>query len=436
LPGRAVFLAFLSLLLNSRLNAQEVRIGVLGLFHPREIKLQASRSEAVVIHSAGETFVLEPGSRMAASLHVSSDELLVEFGGHVFQTAELHATARNNGVVSFLLTIPGRVTRAYCGRLDVKAAYGEVIPIITMDLETAVASAVAAESNSKAPPEALKAQAVVARSYFLAGGGRHHDFDFCDLTHCQFLGEPPAQDSSAAVATRKTHGIVLTYEEKPFAPMFSRSCGGRTRTPAELGLPGSAYSYFSVFCEFCYKSPFQWTRRLSSQDAALVLKGESGRLAVDRRLGWNAVPSNNFTWREEGGQVILEGTGEGHGIGLCQRGAKAMAEHGGSFWQILSHYFPNTTLTLIGEHHPGSEIIGPPVSRRVTNGSLSSIRERSSDGITSSQKKGKSVTYVSGTISYLCLRSVTMYFARLAFRNQLSRKLFAPCMFQIRTPWI
>jgi stage II sporulation protein D len=362
LPGRAVLLAFLSLLLNSRLNAQEVRIGVLGLFHPREIKLHASRNETVVIHSAGGTFVLEPGSRMAASLQVSGDELLVEFGGHVFRATELHAAARNNGAVCFLLAIPGSVTRAYRGRLDVRAAHGEVIPIITMDLETAVASAVAAESNPKAPPEALKAQAVVARSYFVAGGGRHHDFDFCDLTHCQFLREPPAQDSSASVATRKTRGIVLTYEEKPFAPMFSRSCGGHTRTPAELGLPGSAYPYFSVRCEFCYKSPFHWTRRLSLEDAALVGKGESGRLAVDRRLGWNAVPSNNFTSREEGGQAILEGTGAGHGIGLCQRGAKAMAERGGSFRQILSHYFPNTTLARIGEHHAGSAIAGPPAS--------------------------------------------------------------------------
>ena len=365
--GRAVFLAFLSLLLNAPRNAREVRVGVLGLFHPREIKLQASSNEAVVIRFADETFVLEPGSRMDAFVQVSGGELLVEFGGHTFRTAELHAAARNNGFVCFLLTIPGRVTRAYRGRLDVKAAHGEVLPIITMDLETAVASAVAAESSSKAPLEALKAQAVVARSYFLAGRGRHHDFDFCDLTHCQFLREPPAQDSFAAVATRKTHGMVLSYLEKPFAPMFSRSCGGRTRTPAELGLPGSAYSYFSVLCGFCYKSPFHWTRRLSLEDAALLGKGESGRLAVDRRLGWNAVPSNNFTSREEGGQAILEGTGEGHGIGLCQRGAKAMAEHGRSFRQILNHYFPNTTLTLVVEHDAGGAATGSLAGWRATN---------------------------------------------------------------------
>ncbi len=348
MPGRAVILLFLALALSPHAIAQDVRIGVLGLFHPREVQLQASRNEAVIIHAAGQTFVLEPGSRMAA-VYISNDALLLDFGGHVLRTAELRATARNNSAVSFLLTVPGKITRPYRGRLVIKAARGEVVPIITMDLETAVASAVAAESDSDAPPEALKAQAIVARSYFLAGGGRHRDLDFCDLTHCQFLREPPAPDSPAAVATRETQGIVLTFGEKPFAAMFSRSCGGHTRTPAEVGLPGSAYPYFSVLCDFCHKRPYLWTRKLSLQDATLLGKGESGRLAVDRRLGWNAVPSNNFTSHREGEQVVLEGAGQGHGIGLCQRGAKALADEGSSFRQILNHYFPNTQLLLLGK---------------------------------------------------------------------------------------
>ena len=359
--ARAVLLLFLALACRSQTIAQEVRIGVLGLFHPRQLTLQASRKEAVVLQAANQTFVLEPGSSMAATLRISDDALLLDFGGQVLRASEIRAAGRNGGAVSFLLTVPGKITRAYRGTLVVKASRGEVVPIITMDLETAVASAVAAESDSDAPPEALKAQAVVARSYFLGGGSRHRDFDFCDLTHCQFLREPPAEESPAAIATRETRGLVLTFEQKPFAAMFSRSCGGHTRTPASVGLPGGSDPYFSVLCGFCYKSPYRWNRRLSSQDAALLGTGEPGRLAVDRRLGWNAVPSNNFTSRRDGDQMILEGVGQGHGIGLCQRGAKAMAEDGGTFQQILHHYFPNTALMQLGENVANSTMNKRPL---------------------------------------------------------------------------
>jgi stage II sporulation protein D (peptidoglycan lytic transglycosylase) len=70
---------------------------------------------------------------------------------------------------------------------------------------------------------------------------------------------------------------------------------------------------------------------------------------VDRRLGWNAVPSNSFETREEGDSVILEGSGQGHGIGLCQRGAEAMAAGGANFREVLRHYFPNTSLRRIAK---------------------------------------------------------------------------------------
>jgi SpoIID/LytB domain protein len=113
-------------------------------------------------------------------------------------------------------------------------------------------------------------------------------------------------------------------------------------------MSSNGYSYYSVFCGYCSAHPVRWTHRLSREDAAyLIGKGEAGRLAVDRRLGWNAVPSNSFTSREENGEVFLEGVGQGHGIGLCQRGATGMAQEGASFREILSHYFPNTEVAAL-----------------------------------------------------------------------------------------
>lgn len=270
--------------------------------------------------------------------------LLVRCGSIETRTTECHAAGRDQQATTLLLEIPGKIKRKYEGTLDIKAKAGEAIPVVQMDLEIAVASVVQAEALSDTPLEALKAQAVVSRSYLVAGRGRHSDFDFCDTTHCQFLREPPEAHSPAAQATAATRGLVLTYNDKPIAAMFTRSCGGETRTPAEAGLPSADYSYYSVHCKICYKSPVRWTRRLSREDAALLSQGENGRIALGRKLGWNAVPSYNFTVREQGNRVVLEGVGQGHGVGLCQRGARGMGELGSDFRAILDHYFPNTTL--------------------------------------------------------------------------------------------
>ena len=346
--------AFLQLffLAATLVRAQEVKIGVLGLFHPREITLASTAEDGLVVVAADKTFVMEPGSRSAiASIRISGSQLIFSYRGKIVRTTEVRAFGRNHASTTLILGIPEKITRRYQGTLVVKGGEGVVLPVITMDLETAVASVVAAETMPGTELEALKAQAVVTRSYFFAGAGRHHDFDFCDLTHCQFLREPPSPESNAAIAALVTRGFVLRYEDKPIATMFARSCGGRTRTPAELNISEGTYPYFSVVCAYCSKHPTRWTRTISKPDASILVgKGEAGRLAVDRRLGWNAIPSNNFTSREVDGEVLLEGKGQGHGIGLCQRGSSAMANDGSTFREILQHYFPNTTLGTIGVH--------------------------------------------------------------------------------------
>lgn len=331
--------------------AHQVQIGVLGLFHPHEITLSAVNGEALIVTAGQSEFALEPGPRAeTARIEVSQSGLLLEHQGRSICATEVFVAGRDRRSAHFLLGILGKISRKYQGTLAVRRIDGEVAPIVTMDLETAVASVVAAESEPAAPLEALKAQAIVTRSYFLAGKGRHRDFDFCDATHCQFLREPPLPGSPAAVATLATRGLVLLFDEKPVAAMFTRSCGGHTQTPAELGMQPGSYPYYPVLCDVCYKSPVRWTRRISEQDAAQLLgKGEAGRLMVNRRLGWNTVPGNTFEVKREDHEVILEGKGQGHGIGLCQRGSKAMAEGGASYSDIISHYFPNTTMGLSSE---------------------------------------------------------------------------------------
>lgn len=336
----------LSFILPAQAQSRTVRIGVLGIFHPTQLTLAADKAGELLVSAANQNIFLQPRSACdLLRIRVSGTSLLLSCGESQIRAREMRASGRNQQFTGLVLTVPGKIKRRYQGVLQITAQSGELIPVVTMDLETAVASVVQAETVAGTPLEALKAQAVVSRSYFVAGVGRHADFDFCDLTHCQFLREPPPADSPATAAAAATRGLVLAYNDKPFAAMFTRSCGGRTRTPQELGLPQNGYPYFSVICNFCYKNPTRWTRKVSREDAAqLILRGEDGRLALGRRLGWNAVPSNNFTVLEQDGEIILRGVGEGHGLGLCERGAQDMAEHGSDFHTILNHYFPNTRL--------------------------------------------------------------------------------------------
>ena len=329
-------------------HAQDVRVGVLGLFRPHQFALSPLAGSALIVHVGADSVVLESSSDVnIANISVRGDNVVLTAGTRVLRAAEATVTSRANGPVDFNLAVPGKIARHYRGVLELKPASRILTAVVTMDLETAVASVVAAENTVDAPSEALKALAVAARSYFVAGKGRHRDFDFCDTTHCQFLREPPASASAAAQSVSATRGLVIAYQSQPIAAMYTRSCSGRTRTPSELGLPPAAYPYYAVECNYCRQHPARWESRLSAEDAAtLRSSNESSRLRLGRRIGWSAVPSNDFVMRKEGKQTLLRGVGHGHGIGLCQAGAKAMAEAGADFREILAHYYPNTVIVI------------------------------------------------------------------------------------------
>src|SRR5580692_11737163 len=265
-------LFLLSVLLSNPLaNAQNVRIGVLGIFHPRQLDLTSGNVDAIVVTAAGKTFFLQPGWPAGKlQIRASGNELLLRIAGKELRASNIHAAGRNQDATDFMLSVPGKIERRYRGTLDVKIVGDELVPAVTMDLETAVASVVQAESLAGTSFEALKAQAVVTRSYLVAGGGRHAEFDFCDLTHCQSLQEAPRPGSPAALAAEATRELIVIFEEKAVAAMFTRSCGGHTLTPADIGISSRGYPYFSVDCDFCHKNPVRWSRRLSREDAAIL----------------------------------------------------------------------------------------------------------------------------------------------------------------------
>jgi stage II sporulation protein D (peptidoglycan lytic transglycosylase) len=335
----AILLLCLLAACRARSQPGEVRIGVLGLFHPKEIIVSAADGRPLECFAGEERWAVGEPMRVRLA------------GGvlRVLNPAEAKVTAFScgdgpGGATEFTVAIPGKISRRYRGRLELQAQAAELLITVEMDLEVAVASIVAAESPPHSRIEALKAQAVATRSFLVAGKGRHSNFDFCDTTHCQFLRDPPRQGSSAMEAAVATRGLVLAYKGQAFAAMYSASCGGRTHSLEDLGIAARSYPYFSVICDYCHRHPEKWVARISEKDAAGLSPTENSRLKLARKLGWKTVPGNSYSSRTEDGDVILEGSGVGHGIGLCQRGGADMARKGASFQQILEHYYPNTEL--------------------------------------------------------------------------------------------
>ena len=273
----------------------DVRVGVFGLFHPGALAVSAAE-DAISLRSERDGCVLRGGDQ--ARVNLDGGSVRVTCAAAAFSARSVRVTGPSGGPADLEVGVPGKIGRRFHGRLDLTSTGRELVPVVSMDLETAVASVVAAEQIASTPLEALKAQAVAARSFFAAARGRHHGFDFCDTTHCQFLREAPAADHPAARATRETASLVLAFRGAPMAAFYSASCGGRTRTLADAGLEAAdGYPYFSVACAYCA-----------------------------RRYG---------------------GDRTGHGVGLCQQGAAALAaERGASFTDILQHYYPGTTLEM------------------------------------------------------------------------------------------
>jgi stage II sporulation protein D len=327
---------------------QEIRFGVLGLFHSRELILQPEGSQVLSISENGAA------KNPALVLNGETGHRLIVFraeGDRVIagslSAGSWTAAARDGGVAAFRLTVPGKLHRVYRGRFMIQARKGVLLAVVAMDRETAVASIVAAEMAESAPMEALKAQAVVTRS-FLTAGPRHLDFDFCDTTHCQFLKSPPAATSRVTSAVQATQGLVLAYRGKPLAAMYSSRCGGQTRTLRDVGLnPGDAYPYYSVRCQWCQRHPISWQSKIGASGEPPRPGNERSRIAAARQWGWGAIPGSDFTATADSTGWRLEGHSVGHGVGMCQMGATSMANAGAGFHEILSHYYPNTELITL-----------------------------------------------------------------------------------------
>jgi stage II sporulation protein D len=289
--------------------------------------------------------------------------------------------------------------RRYHGSLMVLRDSAGLTVVNRVGLEAYLGGVVAAEMGRRPAEdaEALRAQAIISRTYALRNLGRwaRRGFDVYATVSDQAYGGAGAEYPLATAAVAATRGLVLTFGGAPIDAFFYSTCGGRTADGTEV-FSGANPAYLRSIDDtgpdgeaFCRLSPrFRWTESWSASELHQVLgrtlpaagsgritgvritrfsnSGRADELAVARggrellvdhpqiRLvlrspGGEALRSTRFRLderRTDGAVVrlVAEGGGSGHGVGLCQWGAVGRARAGHDHREIVAAYYPGTTL--------------------------------------------------------------------------------------------
>ena len=299
--------------------------------------------------SAESNAAWEPGSRH--HVRVCGSSLCVDAQAAPQRSLTFATLAHSRGV---LLTLAG-VQRLVRGKVHIVPVGGGLQVIWTVPLEEVTAAVLATESNGMNALEAKKAMAVAIRSFYRAGRRHFGAAQFCDSTHCQTLTTVVAANSINARAARETQGRVATFHGRTVPVMYSSRCGGRTLTAAAAGMHLRGYGFEAVECEPCQRDPSDWTFHVPismKEQIDRLLEPPTGsperlRITMGQRLGWVFIRSNHFDMERSpsGDEIIFNGQGLGHSVGLCQWGAAQMALEGASFVDILHHYLPSLTLS-------------------------------------------------------------------------------------------
>jgi stage II sporulation protein D len=335
---------------------------------------QADEVVRVRVAAGARSVTLSGNSLRLDGQSVSGVELVARSAGNAVRIA---GKARGSTVV---VDARGPIRldgRAYPGSLRLSAR-GEALDVVNLvTLEPYVASAIASETPADWPLEALKAQAVVARSYALHERDKRgaEPFDLEASVISQRYGGVAVSDI-AIEAARATEGEYLAYDGQPILAAFHSSSGGTTASAEEVW--GEPVPYLRSVSSPDEAAPdYFWSYQISLADLGAALReagytpgslsdvrvserSESGRVEriqlgsvllsgrdLRELLGGRALRSALFEARVEDGQVRFLGSGSGHGVGLCQWGASELAKRGAPYRRILAHYYPGSELRRV-----------------------------------------------------------------------------------------
>ncbi len=280
----------------------------------------------------------------------------------------------------------------YRGQLSLVKWNKKYLVINVMDVEEYLFGVIGKEMDKSWPFEALKAQAVCSRTliyyYKEIAAKKNIPYDVSDTIYHQVYGGVASENENIIRAVEETSNQILAGQDGEngyniMPSFFHACCGGRTNSPSETW--GGRYQLLDgVDDPYCSGSPFYaWSRSFTREElksitgtdvCSIKVKGfdKSGRAKQIEIQGVSGIkiiaaetfrmmtinssttfrsskslPSTMFTIVKNGNSFVFSGNGYGHGVGLCQWGARKMAEEGKNYMEILKYYFPCLTVAII-----------------------------------------------------------------------------------------
>ncbi len=307
--------------------------------------------------------------------------------------------------VSRLEIVPKKSPSVWVGRHQYRGTVrlfrrsgGSIVAVNVLPLEDYLASVVDSEMPMKFPTAATQAQALIARTYALyqmQASVEHPFFDVHATTQSQkYLGyqyrdrknrRRAGESQNSREIINRTRGMVCTYRGRIFCTYYSAVCGGRT-TAGKNVFSDAAPPLQSVECQWCRDAQrYRWnvdyaksevesrlTQHFRSQqrpfgtlktilpiqdsagtgNAAFDFGDDRYRYRVSSKELRRILPSSklfspNFRIHVSAERLIIEGRGHGHGVGLCQWGARGLALAGRNALQIIQYYYPGSNVVVM-----------------------------------------------------------------------------------------
>lgn len=362
-------------------SSQQIDIGMsyTGMFEetkPVRVLLLKTKGKAAIT-SKSKTVIRELNT---SKIVFSTDKASLKIAPDMVTSPLLVSSADN------ILSLNGS---AYRGDFEIHRLKDGLYIINAVSMSDYLKGVVPCEMPASWPEEALKAQAVAARTfcvYHLRRAAEKSLYGLDATTGSQVYRGISAEARASSKAVDATEGIIITNANQPIIAYFHSTCGGLTAN-AKYVWPNSDYGFFEAKnCAYCKDSKhYSWETELTLDaiSAALkkkyggigritnisFLKKESRVLQVkiahkggDLRLGGNefrmlispqALKSLYFSAEKKGNALLIKGHGWGHGVGMCQWGARGMALAGKSYKEITAYYYKDVRLAKINSAKSG-----------------------------------------------------------------------------------